>query len=193
MNARAPSPSRAPDSERGPRAVQRTIFLVLRSAALIGTAFVLLNYPYAPGSLGARLIDAALELEGRGAAALLRLFDPSAAYVAGSISSPFPLQIVKACGAFDAHAMLAGAVLAYGAPVRTKLLALVLGSAVLSLANTLRMAALSLIGAHAPELFDVVHEELFPLGLVAIALASFALFLRLAGGGAASSEARAAH
>lgn len=192
MNARAQSPSRAPNTERGPRAVQRTVLLVLRSGALIGTAFVLLNYPYAPGSVGARLIDGALALEGRGAAALLRLVDPSAAYVAGSIASPFPLQIVKACGAFDAHAMLAGAVLAYGAPVRAKLLALVLGTAALALANTLRMAALSLIGAHAPGLFDVVHEELFPLGLVAVALASFALFLRLAASAAESSEARAA-
>jgi exosortase/archaeosortase family protein len=154
----------------------RHAWFVLRTCALMGAMLALFYYPYAPDSDAAQVLDALLAVQGRSAAALLAVFDPDVQYVAGTILGRFPLRVVKACGAFDAHALYAGAVLAYGARWYEKLAALAAGAAALLVANSLRMAALAWVGAYAPQLFDVVHEELFPLLLVGIALAGFALF-----------------
>jgi exosortase/archaeosortase family protein len=176
VNAHGRDPARANDSARGPQVLVRHAWLAIRTCVLMGALFAVFYYPYAPGSGPARLIDGLLALQGRSAAALLAVFDPDVQYVEGTILGRFPLRVVKACGAFDAHALYAGAVLAYAARWYTKLMAIAAGAAALLVVNSLRMAALAWVGAYAPQLFDVVHEELFPLLLVGVALAGFALF-----------------
>lgn len=172
--------------------LRREARFVLRAGALMGGLFLLTYYPYGPNTRGAFVIDSVLELQGRAAAALLSWVDPEVQYVGGSILGRFPLRVVKACGAFDAHALLAGAVLAYPALLRDRLLGVMAGAGVLLGVNTLRMAALYLVGVHVPHRFDMVHEELFPLLLVLTALVSFAVFTLRVGARASTPVPRAA-
>lgn len=89
------------------------------------------------------------------------------------ITGRYSLRIVKTCDAMEANALFSAAVLALGGPWLKKLGALVLGLGALVAANVLRIATLYYAGALAPGTFRVLHEEVWPLVLVAFAGGAF--------------------
>lgn len=147
---------------------------VARAATLMIALYGLYYFPYATDSTGERLIAMFLEAQARAAGAFIRLFDGDAGVHGAVIAGSFPLEIVRSCSSLDSQALYAATVLAFPAPIRAKLSGLALGVVALTSLNVLRIASLYFVGAHAPSSFDAVHEELFPLALIAGACACFA-------------------
>lgn len=131
-------------------------------------------FPYPSDGLAHRLIAVFLETQALSAGALVQLFDAHAGVQGAIISGAFPLEVVRSCSSLDSQALYAATVLAFPASRRAKLLGIAFGFAALTSLNVLRIASLYFVGAHAPQAFDTVHEELFPLLLVAAACVCFA-------------------
>lgn len=159
-------------------AASRGLYFVLRAAALMLLLYGLYYYPYPVGSWPDELIQGYLRAQARGAAALIRWFDDGVAARGTTIAGPFPLEVVRTCSSLDAQALYAAAVVAFPSRWRAKLLGLLIGFVVLTALNMIRIASLYAIGANAPNAFDAVHEELFPLVLVLIACSCFAAWAR---------------
>jgi len=149
-------------------------------------------YPYPTGSAPHAWLDAFLALQARGAGALIRLFDEGAVVSGSRILGRFPLEIVRSCSSLDAQALYAATVLAFPARIPSKLLGLALGGVVLTALNMARIASLYFIGAGAPSVFDAAHEELFPLMLIGIACACFAVWAHWVHGALGGARAHAA-
>jgi exosortase/archaeosortase family protein len=147
---------------------------VARAAGLMLALYGLYYFPYASDGLAHRLIAAFLETQALGAGALVRLLDASAGVQGAIISGAFPLEVVRSCSSLDAQALYAATVLAFPAGWQAKLLGIAFGFATLTSLNVLRIASLYFVGAHARHAFDAVHEELFPLLLIAAACLCFA-------------------
>jgi len=71
------------------------------------------------------------------------------------------IRIASECTSLQSTLLFVGAVLAYPAPWRAKLLAGVLGTAALWLCNILRICALVAVLRWAPQVFDPVHVYLW--------------------------------
>jgi exosortase/archaeosortase family protein len=91
------------------------------------------------------------------------------------VAGRYSLRIVKTCDAMEANALFSAAVLALAGPWAKKLGALALGLVVLVAANVIRISSLYYAGALAPGAFRVLHEEVWPLVLVAVAGGAFLL------------------
>jgi exosortase/archaeosortase family protein len=155
----------------------RGLPFLARAATWMIALYGLYYFPYAKGGTAQRFIAAFLELQARGAGALIRLFDAHAGVQGAVISGAFPLEVVRSCSSLDAQALYAATVLAFPAGSRARLLGIALGALALTALNMLRIAGLYFVGAHAPHAFDAVHEELFPLVLIAAACACLAAWL----------------
>jgi exosortase/archaeosortase family protein len=137
-------------------------------------------YPYEPDHPIAGLIQWYLRVLARAAGGLISFFDGDVSVEDTLISGRFPLLIVKSCSALDAQALYVGAVLAFPAPIKTKALGLAVGVIALTSFNVVRLAALYFVGAHVPGSFDTLHEEIWPLALVAVACAAFVAWTKWA-------------
>jgi exosortase/archaeosortase family protein len=146
---------------------------VIVAALVMGGLYTAFYYPYEPGHPIARAIDVYGRFLARAAGALIGVFDRGVSVEDRLINGSFPLLIVKSCSALDAQALYVGAVLAFPAAKRKKALGLFAGIFGLTTFNVVRLAALYFVGAHTPRYFDVLHEEVWPLALVALACACF--------------------
>ena len=135
-------------------------------------------FPYAPESWPSHAIQAYLRLIARASGFLIARFEPRVFVDGTTIGGAFPLEIVKACSALDAQALYAAAALAFPAPRWRRLAGLALGISLLTPLNIARIAALYLVGLHAPLRFDAVHEEWLPAALVLAAGLCFAGWAR---------------
>jgi len=151
------------------------VVLAVALMALFAGAYY---YPYDPGTSLANAIEFYLRLQARAAGAVIALFDPSVTVRGTLINGRFPVQVVKSCSSLDAQALYAAAVLAFPARVLDKTLGLLLGVGLLSSLNLTRIAGLSLVGAHRPEWFDTIHEEILPLLLVISSCLAFVAWVR---------------
>jgi exosortase/archaeosortase family protein len=111
--------------------------------------------------------------------ALLSLFDPSIIVSNTTISGRFSMMIVKNCDAMEVKILLLSAITAFPASLRYKAVLLLLGLVALIAANIVRLSSLYVVGIYAPDAFDFLHYELWPLLLVFIAVALFLLSIRI--------------
>ncbi len=153
---------------------------VITAGLLMIALYAAYYYPYEPDQLIARLIEGYARLLASAAGALIATFDGNVRVEGTLIAGQFPLLIVKSCSALDAQALYVGALVAFPAPIRAKAIGLVLGIITLTSTNILRLSMLYFAGAHAPRAFDTLHEEVWPLVLVAIACVCFVVWMRWA-------------
>lgn len=153
---------------------------LIRALGLMAVFYAAYYYPYAPDGAVAGLLDDYLRFVARTAGAVVGLFDEHVVVVDRSIRGRFALQIVKSCSSLDVQALGAAAVLAFPATLPAKLVGLAGSVAALTIANQLRIATLYFVGINAPTHFDLIHEELFPLALLALAVGAFFLWTRWA-------------
>lgn len=162
-------------AQAGPRTPNgAALRFLLRAGVLMAGLYALYYFPYPDGSLPDRLLDGVLALQGRAAAWVIGWVEPGVTAQDAAIYGRFPMRVVKACSSLDAQALFCATVLSFPGSVRSKLIGLCAGVAALSLLNIGRIAALYFVGVYAPDAFDTVHEEVFPLLLVLCACASFA-------------------
>ena len=133
---------------------------VLRAAAWVAVLFGLLRLPAIESSL---LIPFA-RLQGRLAAAL-----------AGR--EQLGVVVDSSCTGSDALALALGAILAFPAPWRRRLVGAALGFALVTAVNTVRIGHLAVVTGDR-ELFDLLHLQVWPAALVIVAAGYVFLWMR---------------
>ena len=170
LTATDPEPS---SSLLEPIAAREGAHFALRYALIAGGLLAIYAFPFE--LLGAQhdWLAGYLAAYAHLAGAVLGLFESGIVVVGAHIEGRFPMEIVRNCDAIEVNILFVSAVLAFPAGWRRRLLAVAVGLPVLVLLNVLRICALYAVGVHAPDLFAVAHEQLFPLLLVAAATLAF--------------------
>jgi len=162
-----------------PRAGRPRLRYFLSVAALMGTAYAALYFPYGPGTLPARALMWYLRQVARVCAAVVRVYDPLATTggelgeLGTLIVGRFSLRIVLDCAALDAHALLAAAVLAFPVAWPRRIAGVVVGTLAVAAINVLRIVILYVAGVRWPDAFHVLHEEVLQLLII---LTTFLVF-----------------
>jgi exosortase/archaeosortase family protein len=152
------------------------IFVVVGGALLAAYSF-----PYAEHGVREDGFAAFLAFYARLAGGVLRLFDPTVRVVGAEIAGRASLIVAKNCDAMDVNILFAAAVVAYPARWSRRALGLAVGVGLLVAVNVLRIASLYFVQVHAPASFELVHAEVWPLALVALAVGAFLAWSRWAG------------
>jgi exosortase/archaeosortase family protein len=92
----------------------------------------------------------------------------------------FACAITRACTALIPAVLLAAALLSQPLPWRTRLIALLAGTALVVAVNQLRLVSLVWLGVHAPGLFQTGHALVWPAVLVLASAGCWWLWLRAA-------------
>jgi len=93
-------------------------------------------------------------------------------------SSMFNLNIKRGCDAIEATAMFASAILAFPVPFRRKILGLIIGIVTLMLVNFIRIITLFITGLKHPALFNFMHDQIWQIIYIAIAVLLLLLWLQ---------------
>jgi exosortase/archaeosortase family protein len=149
----------------------------LRYALFGGVLFALYAFPFELLGVEHDPLEGYLRFFAQLAGGALHLVDQGVSVTGTLINGRYPLQIVRNCDAAEINILFASAVSAFPAPVSRKLLALLVGLTLLVTANVTRICSLYFVGVHHASWFKPMHEEVWPLALVAIAAL---LFLRVA-------------
>ncbi len=133
----------------------------------------LYSFPYAQHGIRedwfARYLSAYAHLTG----AFLRLFDSGIRVSGTEIVGRVSLTVAKNCDAMDVNIVFAAAVLAFPARWAWRAIGIATGTAALAIVNVVRIASLYHVDVHWPGQFEVVHAEIWPLLMVAIAIGTF--------------------
>ncbi len=147
--------------------------------ALIATAlFTVYAFPFELFGAREDWLNGYLAAYARLAGAVLSLFERGLVVDGTYIQGRYAMQIVRNCDAADVNIVFASALLAFPGPRRKKALLLLLGLSVLVAANVTRICSLYYVGVWAPSWFKLVHEELWPLVLVALTVGVFLICIR---------------
>ncbi len=152
-----------------PAQVRFAVWFAALSCLLLG----LYAFPYRELGLSETWFDGYLTAYARLVGKVLGLLETGVRVDGTLITGRYSLRIVKTCDAMEANALFAAAVLALAGPWVRKLGALVVGLVALVAANVLRITTLYYAGAFAPDTFRVLHEEVWPLALIAFAAGAF--------------------
>lgn len=154
--------------------VYRAAMALLAMALLYGAIY----FPYPSHSWPVAVLFKILECVAALSAAVIRLWEPGIAVVAGpTLTGRFPMQIVLDCAALDVQALYLAAVLVFPTTLRKKLWGAGLGLAFLAAANIARIVLLYFVGAYAPAYFDLVHEDLLAFVMVALTGAAYLVWI----------------
>ena len=95
------------------------------------------------------------------------------------IFSPvFNLNIKRGCDAIEATALFIAAVLSFPAPYGRKIIGIVIGSFILVIVNFLRIITLWITGIKHPSLFNFMHDQIWQIIYIAIAVLLLILWLQ---------------
>lgn len=136
----------------------------------------LVSFPYPATSMPARALAEYSRLQAELAGAVLRHFDPTVSVQRNVILGRYALRIVLDCSALDVQGLFLASVLAFPAKLRSKALGALFGMSAIAVVNLGRIVALYLVGLHFPQMFDVLHEEVFQIVILAAALTSFGVW-----------------
>jgi exosortase/archaeosortase family protein len=143
-------------------------------------------FPYREHGINESFFDACLTGYARIAHAPISLLDRSAIVVGNEIHGRYAIRIIKGCDAMEAKILFASAVLAFpGATWPRKLAATALGLLTLGVVNVLRITSLYYVGIAFPNLVEVLHLEIWPLAIIALAAGLFLVFVAHSTGEAA--------
>lgn len=92
----------------------------------------------------------------------------------------FAVQISPECDAVQLCAILLSAIVSFQAPIRSKVLGMVLGVVWLEAVNFVRIVSLFLVGVARPNAFQTAHEMVWPMVLIAITLSTWVFWARRA-------------
>ncbi|MGB2986021.1 MAG: archaeosortase/exosortase family protein [Phycisphaerae bacterium] len=149
---------------------------VLVFGLLIGAFYAV----YAPSTKGA-VFTSYLALITEVCGAILRLLGQGVTVTGPMIVSPrFSIEVVTGCDGIEATALFAAAVLASPVSLRSRLLFLLAGTAVLMVVNLLRIVSLFCVGVYFPNAMDVMHFDAWPGVLIVLVLLCWLIWARWA-------------
>ena len=160
----------APDARRRRRAELR---FVLTFLVVAGVLFSLYSFPYAETGLSEAWFQGYLRAYARVAGSILSLFDRQVDVAGTIIGGRYSLRIVKTCDAMEANLLFLAGVVAFPARWSRKVVAALVGIAVLVGVNVFRICSLYFIGLYLPSRFELFHAELWPLLLIVVAIVDF--------------------
>jgi exosortase H (IPTLxxWG-CTERM-specific) len=117
------------------------------------------------------------EVVARGSALLLRAVE-SGVVVTGTVmrSARFALDVRNGCNGIEAVILLAAAILAFPATLRSRLLGLAAASVAIELVNLVRLSSLFWLGEHHRPIFDFVHVAVWQSLVILAAISIFVLW-----------------
>jgi exosortase/archaeosortase family protein len=163
-----------------PRARFLLLFLGFASLGLLAYCF-----PYREHGMSEAFFESFLAGYARLAHAPISLFDPSAVVTGNEIHGRYAIVIIKGCDAMEAKILFVAAVLAFPGAWPRKLAAAALGLLVLAAVNVLRITSLYYVGLAFPNLVELLHLEVWPLLIIALAGLLFLVFVARSNGEAA--------
>jgi exosortase/archaeosortase family protein len=171
--------ARPPESPRAATRHARLRFAAI-FAAVAGVLLTAYSFPYAEHGIRETWFARYLAAYASVAGAVLRLGGADVHAVGGQLIGRISLEVAKNCDAMDVNILFAAAVLAFPARWGRRAAGIGVGVALLATVNVLRIASLYCIGVRWPSAFEVIHAEVWPLALVALAVAAFLLWCRWA-------------
>jgi exosortase/archaeosortase family protein len=156
------------------------IRFAVRFVVVGGALLTLYSFPYAEHGVREDGFAGYLALYARLAGLVLRLFDAHVRVVGNDIVGRVSLTVAKNCDAMDVSLLFASAVVAFPARWSRRLAGIGAGVALLTVVNVLRIASLYYVDARWPTAFELIHAEVWPLALVALAAAAFLAWSRWA-------------
>jgi exosortase H (IPTLxxWG-CTERM-specific) len=95
-------------------------------------------------------------------------------------SNRFSIRIDWGCDGSEPLALFVAAVLAFPAPFRRKIPGILLGTAILAVANLARVVSLFLAGVYFPNAFEWMHVEAWPAIFILLAVVLWAIWIQWA-------------
>lgn len=164
----------------------------LHFVLIAGALFALYSFPYAESGISERFMQRYLSGYAELVGLVLGWFEPGVRVDGNTVLGTASLQIVKSCDAMEANILFAAAVLAFPAPTKRKLVALVVGVLAITVVNVIRISALYYVLVQRPRSFEFWHLELWPLLMIATSASLFFVSTRfLLAKNENESEARA--
>jgi exosortase H (IPTLxxWG-CTERM-specific) len=150
----------------------RIVFVARFVVGLLGFyAMVALN------QVNEQLIVPFTAVAARCSALLLRVIESEVAS-AGTVmlSARFALDVRNGCNGIEAVILLAAAILAFPATLRSRLIGVAIGSVAIELLNLVRLSSLFWLGEHYRPIFDFVHVAVWQSLIILAAISIFVLW-----------------
>jgi len=91
------------------------------------------------------------------------------------------ITVAPSCSGFDFLCFFIAAVLVFPVPVRRKIPGVIIGVPLLLTLNLVRIASLYFLGLHYPGVFDVAHQDVWAIILIAASIILYIIWMRWAG------------
>ena len=160
-------------------------------AAVAGVALAIYSFPYAEHGLREDWFHRYLSAYARLAGWVLRLTRADVTVAGADVVGDISLTVAKNCDAMDVNILFVAAIVAFPTGWRRRAVGIGLGVLGLAAINILRIVSLYYVGVRFPRHFEVVHAELWPFAMVAVAVMAFVLWSRWAAGPPAEEQLRA--
>ena len=142
--------------------------------ARILAALIVFYVVTALGPVNDHVVVPFTELVVSGTALLLRSAHQPIAVIGTVIRSPsFALDVRNGCNGVEAMMLLAAAMFAFPATLRSRVGGLLAGSVVIQILNLVRVSSLVWLGEHHRELFDFVHVGVWQSIVILAAVSMF--------------------
>ncbi len=150
----------------------RIVFVTKFGVALIGFYAVVALNP-----VNDHVIVPFTVLVARCSSALLRVVEGGVGTVGTVMRSPrFALDVRNGCNGVEAAILLAAAILAFPASLRSRLIGLGIASVAIELLNLVRLSSLFWLGEHHRRIFDFFHVAVWQSLIILAAISIFILW-----------------
>ncbi|MEA2329078.1 MAG: hypothetical protein QOE68_4037 [Thermoanaerobaculia bacterium] len=124
-----------------------------------------------------RVVVPFTEVVTRGAVGLLSIFE-SGVGAAGTVmrSSRFALDVRNGCNGVEAVILLAAAIIAFPATLRSRLIGVAAASVAIQIMNLVRLSSLFWLGEHYRRIFDFFHVAVWQSLVILAAISIFVLW-----------------
>jgi len=124
-----------------------------------------------------RVVVPFTEVITHGAVGFLRVFESNVIATGTVMRSPqFALDVRNGCNGVEAVILLAAAILAFPATLRSRLIGVTVASVAIELLNLVRLSSLFWLGEHNRRVFDFVHIAVWQTLIILAAISIFILW-----------------
>lgn len=150
----------------------RIVFVARFVAALVGFYAVVALNP-----VNDSVIVPFTEVVARGSALVLRSVEGGVEAAGTVIRSPrFAIDVKNGCNGVEATILLAAAILAFPATLRSRLIGLAIGGVAIQLLNLVRLSSLFWLGEHHRRIYDFFHVAVWQALVILAAISIFVLW-----------------
>lgn len=134
---------------------------------LMGVFYAVTFIPY----LNKKVLPRLQEVNAKASVAIMNVFGEDASAMDTTISSKrYSVNIAHGCDAIEPIALFVAAVLAFPAPIRSKLPGLLIGTLVLTVMNLVRIISLFYVGIYWNAAFETMHVDVWQPAFIVLSL-----------------------